>query len=922
MPADIDQHKIEDTSHYLADERGTVIGGTRTPRPYCHDGEVIQQDGGKVEGELATKNGHLRSEGVGRKEQVSIGGSDSGTEADDERPHFVKSLPTSQPRLRKGLLSGEPNADVLLTPAQLDDDGRRLSIDSSDHPSLARTQSTLERRAEDDRLQKVRLSEFLRRSSEVAFMLLTTVCVLRGKGVLPRAYEWRRELVSHIVIISTLVLIYPVKLSIVDSSCQAKKLLQRFRVPASFDPATVLYPTLLPILVGLSVSSADPAPILPNIILGLSSLPQRLFPRSSRLGNINVVHWFVATIPLLLSEITTWPSELKPGLPYMLKSDPPGGLPPETLMCLYPLHQLFLQPLHYLTTTSLLISELHLLSAALINLLLLAHSPQANILKACLWIGGVSLFTCSSRVLHWNIMLMRIPKWKFRRKVASSEDATTISDALRLLVGSRTSTAFSQRTEHEDSDADEDQPETPIKQHHITKPLLRVSSLKLPQDHTTTTTTPKSAVEPRANDMANGTPNGGKPHVRPRSSTLPIIESPIQQAKRSASLLRAQSTNVSWCLKLTFAQAQRRLTIYAAFVYLMVVAVILVPVRYYVSEKALNGQEPIGWAVGYLFGQLDLVRSWVYQYDLEDWIAVPTEPAAWPGDLMQGPVSIPALRSSFGPANVRLLLISYWAPILLIGLLAVFSLTTVAEVDTRRKVFHGVMVAMMLPSTFIDPCACALALTLILAVFLLLEVIRAGQVSPLGEAIGRFVAPYVDGRDLRGPVVISHLFLLIGCAVPLWFSLASIAREGDLPWKDWDLLEDTREVAMVAGVVCVGMGDAAASLIGRRYGRHKWIWVGGKSIEGSAAFVLAVTIGLTLAKVWLVLGGWNDFNGSLEAHSGRLGTARFVLAWLLTSLKAFFCACGASFMEAILTGANDNVVVPVALWLLVKGTRL
>ena len=53
---------------------------------------------------------------------------------------------------------------------------------------------------------------------------------------------------------------------------------------------------------------------------------------------------------------------------------------------------------------------------------------------------------------------------------------------------------------------------------------------------------------------------------------------------------------------------------------------------------------------------------------------------------------------------------------------------------------------------------------------------------------------------------------------------------------------EIREVAMVAGVVCVGMGDAAASLIGRRYGKHKWIWVGGKSIEGSVAFAVAVTL--------------------------------------------------------------------------------
>ena len=127
---------------------------------------------------------------------------------------------------------------------------------------------------------------------------------------------------------------------------------------------------------------------------------------------------------------------------------------------------------------------------------------------------------------------------------------------------------------------------------------------------------------------------------------------------------------------------------------------------------------------------------------------------------------------------------------------------------------------------------------------------------------------------------------------------------------------------MVAGVICVGMGDSAASLIGRRYGRHKWLWVGGKSLEGSAAFAAAVTIGLMVSKAWLVIGGWNDSNGSLGSHLGTLGITRCTLAWLITLVKAMFCACGASFMEAVLTGANDNVVVPVALWLLVKGVRV
>lgn len=117
---------------------------------------------------------------------------------------------------------------------------------------------------------------------------------------------------------------------------------------------------------------------------------------------------------------------------------------------------------------------------------------------------------------------------------------------------------------------------------------------------------------------------------------------------------------------------------------------------------------------------------------------------------------------------------------------------------------------------------------------------------------------------------------------------------------------------MVSGVVCVGMGDAAASLIGRRFGRRKWPWIGGKSLEGSAAFAGAVAVGLSLGKLWLRLGGWEDVN------AGQGG----VIEWATFVGKAWAAGCGASFMEAVLTGANDNVVVPVALWLLCRGLRI
>ncbi|KXT01136.1 hypothetical protein AC578_10892 [Pseudocercospora eumusae] len=898
---------------------------SRTPRPYLKRGETIPQDSkyaaddnpNLVEAENARSEQERWQRDSG---QVSISGSDSGTEADDERPNFVKALPSSTVRPRKGLKTGEQDEDALLTPSQLDDRERELRGYFSEQASEKPTSDAQKEKEDRERLQKRRWAEFVRRTSEVVLMGVIMVAVLSGKGVGRMAWIWRRELLSHVFTIMALILSYPVKLSVVDTAATHTSIWQRFRVPASFDPATVLYPPLLPVLVALSVAPSNPAVILPNIILGLASLPQRLFPRSSRLGGYNAVHWMLTIIPLLVSENTDWPDKKSPPLPYSLKT--PNGLSPETLVSLYPLHHALMQPLSYLTSTSLLISELHLLSAALINLLLLVSSPQAVILKSCLWIGGIPLFVSCRPVLHWNVTLARIPKWKLRRPGHTAEERKSLVDAVSDLIHlQRAAGAFS--TGKSDSDADEDVPSKSIKQQINGRPTRNASQLVMPTFNTNAfkiETNPQCSRHTYASEKIDLV-------TRPRRNTVPEREPPATNnastRQVSGSRRRVKSSNLLWCLQLTPDQAWRRKWLYAGIVYLSIVSIIFVLVRWYVSTRALFHLEPVGWAVGYLFGQLPWLHATIIDLHLDSWIPLPELPDF---DLASVPLAVPIhidhIRdTTIGSANVRLLLIAYWVLVLLLGLLTVFSLTAFVEVDTRRKVFHGVMVAMFIPTAFVDPCFCALALALVLAIFLILEVIRAGQVPPIGNAIGRFVAPYVDGRDLRGPVVVSHIFLLIGCAVPLWFSLASIQRAGDVPWRDWELADNKREVAMVSGVICVGMGDAAASLIGRRYGRRKWIWVGGKSLEGSAAFAVAVTIGLMAARAWQFSGGWNDSNKTFS-FDDESNSTHFILDWIWALMKAVFCACGASFMEAVLTGANDNVVVPVALWLLVKGVRL
>ncbi len=82
-------------------------------------------------------------------------------------------------------------------------------------------------------------------------------------------------------------------------------------------------------------------------------------------------------------------------------------------------------------------------------------------------------------------------------------------------------------------------------------------------------------------------------------------------------------------------------------------------------------------------------------------------------------------------------------------------------------------------------------------------------------------------------------------------------------------------MSMVSGVVCVGLGDAAASLIGRRWGYRKWFWGGGKSLEGSIAFAIAVFLGLMASALWLRIGNWARYRrGCVRDLGVELGPER------------------------------------------------
>ncbi|CAG7942526.1 unnamed protein product [Penicillium nalgiovense] len=831
--------------------------------------------------------------------------SDSGTEADDESTGILRGLPAPPLRPRKGLRSGG------VGPTDLDDWLPSLQP----WPSFVRPMSRTSRRSSEEELEeeafeerlrfrRQRRVEVLRRLLEAALLLSVGGVVLYQDGARSLAWEWRKEIAAHGLVVLGIYTAYPL---VVRASQGRSWRIWRvwstkrtyFSIPSSFDPAPLLYPILIPIFVSLSLSNHLPPLIMPNIVLSLSSLPSPVIPFQNRTNDLNGLHWMISMIPILVAEHFSLDHTVPK--PLTLR-----GLDAESLILLFPLHQALIPTLDFLLTTSMLPAELQLLTTALINLYLFAASPQMEILKALLWLGGMCLFASCRHILRWEVSLARIPSWKFRRTPHGSKSLRKFLNMVDHRVCEKLS-----RTGHVPSDgasSDSDGPNG--------FPFSRPRKTKTMQENGSShpAAGPVSAVDKITTEEIF------EEHARivhRRRHTISTFDEVVREERVRTTpggrRKKMMGPGLAAFLSLTSAQAQVRKWLYAFYVYVLCLIIILGPIRKYVAEHALQGQDPFGWAIGYLFGNFSRVRFWVLMLNLEYWVELPPRPDA---DVLSASCFLGSVehirQTTFGAAITRLLLSGYCVLVLLTGLAIVIKLSSVAEVDTRRKIFHGMMVVMFLPAIFVDPAFCAMALVLVLSIFLLLDLFRASQLPPISRPLTSFLAPYVDGRDHRGPVIVSHIFLLIGCSIPLWLSLSDLPRTGLGPWAGWET--PSRDVSMASGVICVGMGDAAASLVGRRYGRLKWFWGGGKSLEGSVAFVAAVTCGLIAVRAWLVLGGWPV--SGVESAEGTAFSAHF---WAWTLLKAVLAAAGTSATEAILTGCNDNVVVPVVLWLLVRG---
>lgn len=866
----------------------------RAPQPYHRRGDSLTKTA-----RLSRLDGPDLSDGPRVSLLNRSESSESGTEADDEKGPFLKGLPAPPLRARKGLRGTSP---AVLTPATSPLPTPPAFVEAHEYGYFGairksgKKQPQTVRQVRDFQAYKNRKRrEIVRRCTETSLLCGVGAIVWSSRGVSTGVVDWVNELIAFLLLPPLIYSSYPIRLSL-RARAAGKTFVQAlrlgFHIPSRFDPGPLLYPVTLPVMVALSLIHRSTAYLPAAIVCGLSSIPPSLTATQRLPALGGHIHWLITVLPLHFPDLQVVDSSIPKST--TLKLGHESSLAREDLIALFPLHQALLTVLGYLTTSSLDISELQLLSTALVNILLFARTPQAEILKAMLWLGGLCVFISCRNILIWEVALARIPSWKLLRKRPQKGRISQIDQTIcTLLIRGR------QKEQRVSSDSDTEQPLKPLgRKRPRLKLQLNGRALTMPVEE------PMSAQEEPVSGVS-------QPHytiaskVSRRNTFTAFDREGGKNLPATTKRATSSATGASGAfLSLSIEQAQVRKYAYAAAAYFLVLLTILGPVRFYVGKRALSGHEPLGWALGYLFGNIPEFRLWAVSNNLERWVCLPVRETSEARPVQQ--FSVEYIRQNiFGPANTRLVICAYCLAVLLVGIVTVFRLTAVVEVDTRRKVFHGIMVGMLLPTIFVDPCFIAMALSIILVIFLLLDLFRASQLPPISKPLTTFLAPYVDGRDYRGPVIVSHIFLLIGCAIPLWLSLAGAPRVGRDPMVGWDT--PVRDLSMVSGVICVGMGDAAASLTGRRYGKTKWYWAGGKSLEGSLAFTFAVTCGLACSWVWIRLGGWASWHGE---------SVGVILA------KCLVAGMGASLLESTLTAANDNVVVPVGLWLLVRGLNI
>lgn len=133
--------------------------------------------------------------------------------------------------------------------------------------------------------------------------------------------------------------------------------------------------------------------------------------------------------------------------------------------------------------------------------------------------------------------------------------------------------------------------------------------------------------------------------------------------------------------------------------------------------------------------------------------------------------------------------------------------------NTRtRKIFHILIVLVFVPGLIYQCAFLFVASGIALALLVVLETMRIIRVPPFHGILEQSVKCFIDEKD-AGLVAVTPIYLLIGCSAPIWLHPCPCDLTDS---AGFELLK------LMAGVISVGIGDTAASIVGSKFGKIKW----------------------------------------------------------------------------------------------------
>ncbi|ABN66574.2 dolichol kinase, partial [Scheffersomyces stipitis CBS 6054] len=228
-------------------------------------------------------------------------------------------------------------------------------------------------------------------------------------------------------------------------------------------------------------------------------------------------------------------------------------------------------------------------------------------------------------------------------------------------------------------------------------------------------------------------------------------------------------------------------------------------------------------------------------------------------------------------------ILQVWSAILLVTIPTTFFLVDKLGFNIRRKIWHFVIIGILGYRS--EVLMQNIEFTLIsllgsIVVFLVVELVRFNRITFIGQYLAHTLAKFQDKKDLKGPLNVSYIYLIVGATIPIVYDYILFGAEH-------------ASVIRYMGIIALGLGDSMASIIGQSFGSYKWKG-SDKSVQGSIAFVVATFSSFVALDYALT-----EYAGEIYVPVGN---------WENLLVSTLVCAV----LEGT-SNLNDNFFVPILL---------